>query len=315
MQHNPRGAGAVIALDLGGTKIAGAVMDPQAGILASGELPTPATQGAEAVLDAMAKLVADLRSRAECGIDGLGLGAAGVIDPATARVLSATDTISGWAGTDLAGQMFQRTGLETRAVNDVHAHGLGEARFGAGLGAREVLLLAVGTGIGGSHLIDGQAHTGAHRVAGHMGHIDSPLAAGIQCSCGRTGHLEAIAAGPAIHRHYLRLGGNPEAVDTRAVAQLAESGDELAVTALRTGALAAGMAAGSLANILDPELVIISGGMAHAGEAWWQWLREGYESSAIDSLQGTQLVPAQLGTTAAFYGAASLFWTPERTTS
>lgn len=314
MQDNPHDASAVIALDVGGTKIAGAVLEAGGGILATGQLPTPATAGAGAILDAMAGLAASLRAQVQIPIAGLGLGAAGVIDPRTARVVSATDTLTGWAGTDLAGELLARTGLEVRAVNDVHAHGLGEARFGAGRHASDIMLLAVGTGIGGAHLIDGQLLTGFHQVAGHMGHIDSPHATGLPCSCGRTGHVEAIAAGPAIYRHYQRLADNPVVPDTKAVAELAAEGDEHAVAALRLGGLAAGSAAGSLANVLDPEAVIISGGMASAGPLWWDALREGFAASAIDSVRGIELLPAQLGTEAAFYGAASLFWPNERTT-
>lgn len=315
MTHNQLGAGAVIALDVGGTKIAGALLAFPGTILATAQLPTPATAGAEAVLDAMAQVVAQLRAQTDQEIIGLGLGAAGVIDSERVKVTSATDTIAGWAGTELGKEMTARTGLPVKAVNDVHAHGLGEARFGAGRDASEVLLLAVGTGIGGSHLVNGKAHSGAHHVAGHMGHIDSPLAIGIACSCGRTGHVEAIAAGPAIHRNYLRLGGDPAVADTRMVSELATKGDELAARALHTGGLAAGMAAASLANVLDPEVIIVSGGMAGAGKLWWNALHEGFNASVITPLADLGLRPAQLGNDAAFYGAASLFWpATERTT-
>ncbi|WP_404291275.1 ROK family protein [Glutamicibacter arilaitensis] len=308
MKKHHFGAGAVLALDVGGTKIAGAVLDSHRQIIATGQVPTPASAGAPAVLDAMARLVAQLRGKTTEEILGLGLGAAGVIDPANARVSSATDTIAGWAGTDLRTELMHRTGLPVRAVNDVHAHGLGEAHAGAGRDAEQVLLFAVGTGIGGAHLLNGQLHSGAHHVAGHMGHVDSPLAAGLPCSCGRTGHVEAIAAGPAIHRNYLRLGGDQRVADTRELAARAVQGDELARTALRTGARAAGMALASLANVLDPDLIIVSGGMAGAGDIWWHALRAGYADSIIDLLAHTPIVPAQLGNDAAFYGAASLFW-------
>lgn len=197
--------------------------------------------------------------------------------------MAATDSITGWSGTALATGLGARTGLEVRVVNDVHAHGLGEARYGAGRNYSQVLLLAVGTGIGGAHLVDGRLLTGAHHVAGHLGHIDAPAAAGMDCSCGRTGHLEAVASGPAIHRQYLAAG------------------------ILRTAALATGQAAGSLANVLDPQLLILGGGMAEAGELWWQAVREGYAQSAIDAVAGTPLVPAELGGQSAHYGAASLF--------
>lgn len=304
-------SGGVIALDVGGTKIAGALFDAHRQIIATTQVPTPASAGASAVLDAMAGVVQELRARTSEAISGVGLGVAGVIDPLSAQVSSATDTITGWAGTDLRAELLARTSLEVRAVNDVHAHGLGEALSGAGRGAKEVLLFAVGTGIGGAHLVHGKLLTGVHHVAGHVGHIDSIHAAGLLCSCGQTGHVEAIASGPAIHRHYLRLGGDTRVIDAKAVTALALAGDQLAHQALTTGARAAGRAIASLANVLDPERIIVSGGMSGAGVLWWDLLRQGFAESAIGPVARTEILAAGLGNEAAFYGAASLFWSAE----
>ncbi|PQZ86994.1 sugar kinase [Arthrobacter sp. MYb227] len=303
------GRTAAFGIDLGGTKIAAGLVDSGGTVLATTSAPTPATAGAKAVLDVVAALIAALTpsADAELNIIGLGMGAAGVIDAASAKVLSATDTILGWAGTDLAAELYTRTNLPVRAVNDVHAHGLGEAWCGAAAGKDNALLLAVGTGIGGSHLLHGVPQTGAHHVGGHMGHFASPLATGVRCSCGRTGHLEAIAAGPAIHRNYLALGGDSAVADTRDMTARAYAGEDLAIQALHTGGLAAGIAAGSLANILDPELIVLSGGMIGAGDLWWDAVREGFSSEAIDPLQHLIPVPATLGNDAAIIGAAGLF--------
>jgi glucokinase len=311
MRSEHSGRIAAFGIDLGGTKIAGGLVDERGTILASASLPTPAHSGAAAVLDAVAAVVDQLREAAQdFQITGLGIGAAGVIDPQTARVLSATDTISAWAGTDLAAELGARTGCAIRAINDVHAHGLGEAWQGAAAGKNQVLLLAVGTGVGGSFLLNGIPQTGAHHIAGHMGHFASPLATSLPCSCGRTGHLEAIAAGPAIHRHYLALGGDPKVADTRELTARAYAGEELAIHALEVGGRAAGIAAGSLANILDPDVIVLSGGMAGAGELWWDALRAGYGAEAIDPLQRLELIPASLGNNAAIIGAAGLFLAP-----
>lgn len=314
MRPEESGRIAAFGIDLGGTKIAAGLIAADGTVLASASVPTPATQGAQAVLDAVAALVTELSAAPaakDVDIAGLGLGAAGVIDAGTARVLSATDTILHWAGTDLAAELLARTGLQVRAVNDVHAHGLGEAWRGAAAGSSNALLLAVGTGIGGSHLLAGIPQTGAHHVGGHMGHFASPLASGVRCSCGRSGHLEAIAAGPAIHRNYLRLGGDPTVADTRELTARAHAGDQLAGQALRTGALAVGIAAGSLANILDPELIVLSGGMIGAGSLWWDAVREGFATEAIDPLQHLELLPATLGNNAAIIGAAGLYLAAE----
>lgn len=314
MRPEESGRIAAFGIDLGGTKIAAGLIAADGTVLASASAPTPAKQGAQAVLDAVAALVTELSAAPaakDVDIAGLGLGAAGVIDAGNARVLSATDTILHWAGTDLAAELLARTGLQVRAVNDVHAHGLGEAWRGAAAGSSNALLLAVGTGIGGSHLLAGIPQTGAHHVGGHMGHFASPLASGVRCSCGRSGHLEAIAAGPAIHRNYLRLGGDPTVADTRELTARAHAGDQLARQALRTGALAVGIAAGSLANILDPELIVLSGGMIGAGSLWWDAVREGFATEAIDPLQHLELLPATLGNNAAIIGAAGLYLAAE----
>lgn len=314
MRPEESGRIAAFGIDLGGTKIAAGLIAADGTVLASASAPTPAKQGAQAVLDAVAALVTELSAAPaakDVDIAGLGLGAAGVIDAGNARVLSATDTILHWAGTDLAAELLARTGLRVRAVNDVHAHGLGEAWRGAAAGSSNALLLAVGTGIGGSHLLAGIPQTGAHHVGGHMGHFASPLASGVRCSCGRSGHLEAIAAGPAIHRNYLRLGGDPTVADTRELTARAHAGDQLARQALRTGALAVGIAAGSLANILDPELIVLSGGMIGAGSLWWDAVREGFATEAIDPLQHLELLPATLGNNAAIIGAAGLYLAAE----
>src|SRR5699024_8940153 len=120
----------------------------------------------------------------------IGVGAAGVIDPVTGTVVSATDSLSGWTGTRLVAELEARTQLRVRAVNDVHAHALGEAWSGASRGTSSSLLVAAGTGIGGGILWDGRLVTGRNSAAGHIGHLPAPAAAGLPCPCGATGHVE-----------------------------------------------------------------------------------------------------------------------------
>jgi len=236
---------ATVAVDVGGTKIrAGSVIDGELAHVRS--VPTPAADGAQAVLNTIAEVAAAViaetsgsrgagsggaefsSSGSEAGPDGagngsaenadlgesgsdsesgwrIGIGAAGVIDPVTGTVVSATDSLPGWAGTDLVSEISARTGLPVRAVNDVHAHALGEAAVGASRGARSSLLVAAGTGIGGGFITDGHLLTGRNSAAGHIGHVPSAAAAGLDCPCGGGGHVEAIASGPAILNTYRRL--------------------------------------------------------------------------------------------------------------
>ncbi|MEU3556415.1 ROK family protein, partial [Streptomyces fragilis] len=217
----------VVGLDLGGTKIAAALVGADGTVLVRHTRPTPATGGAEAVLDALAEAAREVRVP---GVTRLGVAAAGVIDPVSGTVTSATDTIRGWAGTALAAGLAARTGLRVACDNDVRAAAATEL---ADLGGDGTLIYAaVGTGVGGAVAAGGRMLQGAGGVAGHLGHLPSPEADGLPCTCGATGHLEAIAAGPAITAHYARLGGEP-ADRLQTVAARAALGDPHATAPLR----------------------------------------------------------------------------------
>ncbi|MEU7404380.1 ROK family protein, partial [Streptomyces sp. NPDC044948] len=251
--------GPVIGLDLGGTKIAAALVGADATVLARHTRPTPATRGAGAVLDALAEAALAVRAP---GTTAIGVAAAGVIDPVTGTVTSATDTIRGWAGTRLATGLADRTGLPVACDNDVRAAAGPEL---AGLGDDGTLIYAaVGTGVGGAVAAAGRMLHGAAGIAGHLGHLPSPEAAGLPCTCGATGHLEAIAAGPAITAHYARLGGTP-ADRLQTVAERAAAGDGHATEAITLGARATGRALGGLANALGPHRVVVTGGVPRIG--------------------------------------------------
>ncbi|OMH24719.1 hypothetical protein BKD30_07555 [Tersicoccus phoenicis] len=309
--------GPVIGLDLGGTKIAAGLVGPDGGIRHEASVGTPATAGPEAILAAMSALVAPIVTAAAAEGSpavGLGVGAAGVIDPATGVVTAATDHVRGWAGTPVADRLAAATGLPVRVVNDVHAHALGEARNGAGLGGSAVLLVAAGTGLGGALVLDGRVLTGGRGVAGHLGHVPSPEAAGLPCSCGRTGHLESVASGTGLADRY-RAGaaGRPPTPGPRSgadVARLAEAGDPWALTCLETSAVALGRAIGGWINTLDPDVVVVTGGLARAGTRWWDRLRDAVATETIPAAAGCPVVPATLGPRAALIGAASLLTAP-----
>lgn len=309
MQH-------AIGVDLGGTKTAAGVVSASGEVLFSETIGTLNRDGGEAILDATAALVSGLVARARAQgleVSGVGVGSAGVIDAGSGTVVSATDAILGWAGTELTAGLAGRLGLaagSVRAVNDVHAHALGEAWTGAAAGTASSLLVAFGTGVGGSFVLAGSPVLGHRYVAGHVGHIASPFAysrgRALACVCGRAGHVEAVASGPAIREAYLRLGGSPEVPDTRAVFALANDGDAAAAAAISDAAAAAGQAVGGLANVLDPELVVVTGGLADAGELWWTPMETALRSELLAPLADLPVRRAALGNTAAVIGAASL---------
>jgi glucokinase len=309
MQH-------AIGVDLGGTKTAAGVVSAAGEVLFSETIPTLNRDGGEAILDATAGLVSGLMERAAAAgiaVRYVGVGSAGVIDAGRGVVVSATDAILGWAGTELAAGLACRLGLAAgcvRAVNDVHAHALGEAWAGAAAGTASSLLVAFGTGVGGSFVLAGNPVLGHRYVAGHVGHIASPLAyargRALPCVCGGSGHVEAIASGPAIREAYLRLGGSPKVPDTRAVFALANDGDAAAAAVIGDAAAAAGQAVGGLANVLDPEVVVVTGGLADSGERWWKPMEHALRSELLAPLTGLPVRRAALGSTAAVVGAARL---------
>jgi glucokinase len=310
-----------IGVDLGGTKTAAGLVTEAGEVLVAETVPTLSLEGGEAILNATARLVLGIRRRAAAEglhVDGVGVGSAGVIDAARGTVVSATDAILAWAGTDLAGGLAARTGLRTAVVNDVHAHALGEAWLGAAAATSSSLLVAFGTGVGGSLVVDGQPLLGHRWVGGHVGHFASPYAhdAGgspLPCVCGAAGHVEAIASGPALHAAYLRAGGDPAVPDTRAVVARAHDGDPAAVAAVGIAARAAGQALGGLANCLDPETVVVSGGLADAGPLWWDTMEAAFRAELMPPLASMPLARAALGGSAAIVGAARLVLSPTPT--
>ncbi|MHA7177082.1 ROK family protein [Arthrobacter sp. Sr24] len=303
----------VVGVDLGGTKTAAGVVAADGSVLLTEQIPTLNRDGGEAILDATAALIRSLQERAAAQgaiVEAVGVGSAGVINAAEGTVISATDAILGWSGTAITAGLTARLGLPSAVVNDVHAHALGEAWHGAGQGAATSLMVAFGTGVGGSFVINGQPVLGAHFVGGHVGHFASPLAVHrgipLPCSCGHEGHVEAIASGPAIHAAYLRSGGSAALPDTRAVFDSARAGDDLALSVIAIAAAAAGQALGGLINILDPAVVVVSGGLADSGELWWDAMEAALRAQLLAPLAAVPVVRASLGNTAAIVGAASL---------
>ncbi|WP_427017375.1 ROK family protein [Pseudarthrobacter sp. P1] len=248
----------VLGVDLGGTKTAAGVVAADGTVLYSGQTPTLNRAGGEAILDATAALATSLRAQAAADgieVSAIGMGSAGVIDAEAGTVISATDAILGWTGTDIFTGLTQRTGLDVSVVNDVHAHALGEAWLGAAAGTSSSLL---------------------------------------------------VASGPAIHASFLRFGGSAAVPDTRAVFDLARGGDATARKAIGVGAGAAGQAVGGMVNILDPAVVVVSGGLADAGELWWGAMERALRQELLAPLADVPVLRATLGNTAAIVGAASL---------
>ncbi|WP_245708963.1 ROK family protein [Ruania alba] len=301
----------MIGVDLGGTKTAGAVVDLDGQVLTRTAVPTPAAGGAAALLDAVAALVTDLAGSVNALVRGVGIGTAGVVDVPSGRIVAATDILPGWAGTAVPAGLRARVpalgAMPVHVQNDVDAHAAGEVWLGAAAGLDTVLLIAVGTGVGGAVVRHGQVLRGAHRMSGDVAHMPTPGAEGLRCACGRLGHLEALASGPSLHRYYLASGGDPHSPDTRDVVARAQAGEETAIRAVRTAATALGRAMAGAAAVLDPDAVIITGGMAGAGALWWQTMESTFRGELAEPLAQLPVRRAQLAD-GAILGAARGAW-------
>lgn len=296
----------VIGVDVGGTKIAAQVFAYDGtGLHALLDeprtVPTPASLGPQAILASITEQVNHLANRfpQACAV---GIGSAGAVSE-QGQILSATDILPGWAGFPLSERVTTATGLPTTVVNDVHATALGESRFGTGQGHSRVLVVAVGTGIGGGLVIGDKLDPGARGLAGSVGHMTSGYASGLVCSCGQLGHLEAIASGPSLERYYLGLADAP--LGLREIAKRARAGEALAVQTIELGATALGECLASAANLLDLDRIIVGGGVAGIGSLYFDTIQCAFAGQVMPALAGLEIVPAAHATNAPLLGAAS----------
>ncbi|MEO3776485.1 ROK family protein [Micromonospora sp. B11E3] len=290
---------ASVGVDVGGTKTAAALVDPGGKVWHRREVPTPARSGPEAVLDAAARLAADLLGGA--GTGPVGVGTAGTVDPATGSIRYATDSLPGWAGTPVADALATRLGRPVRVTNDVTAAALGECWAGAGRDRRHVLLVAVGTGLGGAVVRNGRVAAGARGAAGEVGHLPAPGAELLRCGCGRYGHLEAIASGTGLAAAYAVETGTH--VTGRAVAERAAAGDAVARQVLDRAGGVLGAALAGLVALLDPDAVLVAGG---AASALLPAASVAYSAELPAGWADVPLLPATLGADAVVVGAARL---------
>ncbi|MEO3796129.1 ROK family protein [Nonomuraea sp. B10E15] len=295
-----------LGIDIGGTKIAAGLVTPEGTVLRRAYAPTPAAQGPGAVVRAAARLAREL------GLDGVtcaGVGTAGVVDPAGRKIAGATDAIRDWAGTPLAQLLETELDLPVLVRNDVHAFLAGEL---AGSPWRAALGVTVGTGIGGALALDGRVVTGVRGAAGHVGHVPVPEAAGLACSCGAEGHVEAVASGPAMTAALDRERGRGLRADLRRVVGAAGEGDADALGVLARGGRALGRALAGVVNVWDPDVVILGGGVLAAGELYLAPLRAALAAGVLPVLADVPVVTARLGDDAVLVGAAAAAAEAER---
>ncbi|HEY2695015.1 MAG TPA: ROK family protein [Pseudonocardiaceae bacterium] len=290
-------------VDIGGTKTLAVLRaDDDPAVLATATAPTPAKAGGESILDTAASLVRAMSGRIDGELVGVGVGAAGVIDPADGLVVATGNAFDGWTGTAInAGLAARLDGLPVRADNDVNAFLLGE--LAAAGHPPHALAVTLGTGVGGALYIDGRLLHGGPTGAGEIGHIgdfgQEP------CSCGRTGHLEAYASGTSLTRRYVREGG-VLVPDASAVADAARHGDPVAIEVFETAARHLGSAIAQAGGLLGVDLAILGGGVLRSWPLLEKPLLASLEAQPLLSGEPVTIRRSVLGETAVAIGATRL---------
>ncbi|UUU27861.1 ROK family protein [Streptomyces sp. DSM 40750] len=298
----------VAALDIGGTKIAGALVDGHGRILVRAQRPTPAQEDGDTVMRAVEEVLGELTAAPLwSGATAVGIGSAGPVD-ASAGTVSPVN-VPGWRGFPLVERVRAATGgLPIELIGDGVAITAAEHWQGAARGHDNALCMVVSTGVGGGLVLGGKLHAGPTGNAGHIGHISVDLD-GDPCPCGARGCVERIASGPNIARRALANGWRPGPdgdTSAAAVATAARAGDPVAVASFERAAqaLAAGIAA--TATLVEIDLAVIGGGVAGAGDVLFAPLRTALKDYAtLSFVQDLTIAPAVMGTDAGLVGAAA----------
>jgi glucokinase len=309
-----------IGVDIGGTKIATGVVAPDGTILARAQRATPARDPG-AIEATVADCVNELRAQHE--VAAVGVAAAGFVSTDRSTVLFAPNLA--WRDRDLRQGVHALTGLEVVVENDANAAAWAEARFGAGRGHHDVVMVTLGTGVGGGIVVGGRMVRGARGFAAEIGHVRA-VPDGRQCGCGNMGCWEQYISGnalvaearrramdadwsPALLEH---AGGAPELVTGPLITELAAAGDKALVQLLAEIGDLVGVFCASIAAVLDPGVIVVGGGVSSAGELLMAPAREGFlrELSPRGHRPPIELRQAMLGNAAGIVGAADLARTP-----
>ncbi|WP_213450709.1 ROK family glucokinase [Rhizomonospora bruguierae] len=307
-----------IGVDIGGTKVAAGVVDPSGAVIAQARRDTPADDPA-VLRDTIVEVVRELSAAHE--VEAVGIGAAGWIDQTRSVVLFAPNIA--WRDEPLREYVAAATGLPVVVENDANAAAWAEFRYGAARDADDsMVMLTIGTGVGGGIVLGGGLVRGAHGIAAELGHM-SMIPAGQLCGCGRQGCLEQYASGNALVRFaqqgakdepqrasgLLELaGGEVSAITGPMVTVAAHAGDEVAREAFATLGRWLGVGLADLVQVLDPQVLVVGGGVVDAGDLLLAPARAAYQEALAQRGRSpiAPVVPAELGNPAGMIGAADL---------
>jgi glucokinase len=315
----------IVGIDVGGTKVAGGLLDVKGRVVKTIIVPTRADEGFDVSIGQVKKVIERLIRHAAGreNIEGIGLCAPGPLDPKKGMVMSAPN-LPGWHNVRLAKRMEEFFNIPARVENDANAAGLAEVLFGAAVGYRDVFYVTVSTGIGTGIIINRKIYHGKNGVAGEGGHVSIDFHSRYRCGCGALGCIEALAAGPGMARRArVRLEqefttpsllremtkGQLGLITPEMIADAARAGDEVAQSIVDETGFYLGVWLGGMITLLDPGAIVIGGGVARIGKPLLDKIRETILLYTLNPKLAAKipLLPAKLQQNVGVFGAASLF--------
>lgn len=313
---------AFAGIDIGATNIKFGLTDPSGKILYKEQRPTLVEKGAEPLMHLVTNIAERLLYHAaeeDCRVNHLGVGTPGAVDNRAGTVVGPSPNIEGWQGMRIGAILSDRLNLPVYVDNDVNAMALAEARFGAGVGHKAIVCVAIGTGVGGGLILDGKLWRGASHTAGELGHIsinpDGPL-----CGCSARGCIEAYCASPAIVNRTIEklksgmtpafdelLDGSTDNLTIKKLFAAARKNDAVALEVIDETAELLSVGLAGIVNLLNPDIVIIGGGIADGGGGFVDAVSAGIRRRAFESATvNLRVARASLGNDAGFVGAGIL---------
>jgi glucokinase len=305
-----------IGLDIGGTKVAAGVVRADGRIVEQTRIPTPQDGDEKVIVTALVAVIDQLRAL-QPAVEAIGAGAAGLVQWPAGKVVWAPH--NPYRDLPLRRLLHERTGLPTVVDNDANAAAWAEARFGAGTGSGDLILLTIGTGVGGGLVLDGRPYRGVSGLGAEVGHmIVAPD--GAPCSCGNNGCLEAMVSGTALERlgreavladpngGLARRAADAGRITGPVVFEAAAAGDPTARALFEQMGSWLGVGIATLVTIFDPELVVVGGGLVTTGDLLLEPARTSFKHYVFAPAYRTlpPVVPARLGPEAGLVGAATL---------
>jgi len=314
----------IIGIDVGGTKVAGGVVNQKGRLLESQIVPTHAEKGFSKSYAQILHLIGRLVRAAggKTNVAGIGICAPGPLNPKTGVVLNPPN-LPGWRDIELAKMVSREFGLPCKLENDANAAGLAEVLFGAAVGYKDVFYVTVSTGVGTGIIINKKIYHGKNGIAGEGGHVSIDYRSPYRCGCGTYGDIEALAAGPGMARRarvmleqehsvpsILRemTDGHTEQISPQMIQEAARRGDRVAKTVLDETGFFLGFWLAGMISLFDPEAIVIGGGVSHIGKPLFDRIRETIPHHTVNGFAAqTPVLPAKLQTNVGIFGAAAVF--------